>query len=392
MSEEYVINDIVKKIDKPVLKTLLVRLGIPSLASAVDACSPRKFQPLFAACAALPGDQRQKFGEMLEEIAPLAGDGKHIPVCRAYLAELKLETPPEMDAFNIATLVAWCRARLDPAQWRTLCGRANLDALKQTDWYCFDLDFPSPPPHALMTRRAEPLVQAARAFATRHEYRGHHAKYECYSVENRDYIVFKLTDHPASEEFWDDTLQDYAPLEAAKPFRIVLSFNYDTDRLALFYPGPAPYAESLSRDLAEILFADCAYTRMQPLRYDLQRLKNKWELALPPAHTGLKRAVLVGIDLQLGDSNRSRRSCFEADANLAEALREELGDERLENARVKRVQLRLVYDTPRRANSTRSFRITETGIAGLYSAPKCVQNMLCALLEAHHVVIHGPRG
>lgn len=391
MAEEHIINDIVKKIDKSVLKALLSRLGLASLAPAVDATKPRDFRPLRTAFGVLTDDQRQKFGETLEEIAPLASDGRHIPVCRAYLTELKLEAPPEIDTFNAATLATWCRMHLEPDQWRTLCGRANLNALKQTDWLCFDLDFPDPPPPALMARRAELLVQAARDFAVLHEYRGHHAKYECYSVENRDYIVFKLTDHMASEEFWDDALQDYTPLEAARPFRIVLSFNYDTSRLALFYPGPAPYAESLSRDLAGILFKDCAYRRMEPLCYDLQNLKTQWELALPPAETDLRRAVVVGLDLQLGNSNRSRRSYFEADANLTEALREEIGDERLERAQVKRVQLRLFYDTARRAGQTRTFRISETGISSLYDAPKCVQNMLRALLETHHIIIH-PHG
>ena len=148
-----------------------------------------------------------------------------------------------------------------------------------------------------------------------------------------------------------------------------------------------PPFDLLAHELAAALFGADSYTQMETVKYDLQKWKDKWELAIPQNfNPDLRRAVITGLELRL--NTKSRRTYIEKDDNLQKAIRSEIGEERLlsPNTTVTRVHLHLIYDTPRRKNMPRTFKISETSIAGYNAAPRAVQKMLTAFLNAHNII------
>lgn len=389
MTEIHIINDIVKKIDKTILLSLFDKLSVPELVATTQSLNTRNRGTLVTAFAALSDEQQKSVGEVLEEIAPVGSESKNIPVMRALLTECKIATPKDIDDFNAATLATWCYVNT-PGLWNTLLGRTAINARKLSDWTCFNLVFKSTPPRGLMVQREKELTEAAQKFIMRHEYRGHHCLSECYTVENVENIVFKLTDHRSVGEFWDDDLKGYKVQDGAPPFKVVLSFNYETSRLAILFTsgGTTLHRDSLAHELAATLFGADSYSRMDEVKYDLQSLKDKWELTPPLENHNLKRAVVIGLELNLNSTRKSRRVYIEKDSNLQEAIRDEIGADRLLSpfTTVARAHIRLTYDTPRRANATHTFILSESSISGYYTVPRYVQKMLQDLLNAYNLI------
>lgn len=385
MSETHKINEIIKKIDRKVLEALFQKLALPALEETWKTFSTRKPEPLYAALAKLEPAHLQVLGEALEEIASVGEEPRNIRDIRALLSEYKVELPAEISDFTAPTLAAWCYATRGTIFWNKVLARAELNAKKLSDWASFDLKFNAEPARGLITARAAALERVAMDFFQHYEYRGYHCKSECYSVEETETIVFYLTDHKENLTLWLDETKGYRTFNGSPIFKVVLSFDYDLARLGLLYDGSTLNRGILAENLANALFGANAYSRMEAVKYTLQKWKLAWELTLPPNLPELRRAVIVGLELRL--NTKSRRTYVEKEADLQAAIRTEIGEDRLRspNTLVTRAHLRLTYDSPHRKNATRLFRISETAIAGFNTTSREVQKMLRAFLNYHNI-------
>ena len=79
--------------------------------------------------------------------------------------------------------------------------------------------------------------------------------------------MFKLTDHKSADEFWDDAAQDFKPTETSKAFKVVLSFDYDNYRMSILYTSNPKQCKVLSGVLADALFGEDGYKRIEEVRY-----------------------------------------------------------------------------------------------------------------------------
>ena len=387
MTETYKMNGIVKKIDTYVLDALFQKLGICMADENWKAFTSRNPAPLNAAINALPPESRDALGEALENIAPIGDEKSNIQVIRNLLRECKVELPENIDSFNAPTLAAWCYATCSEPFWSKLLKRAKVNAKKLSEWTCFDLKFKKEPERGLMFQRIAALEEAATTFIQHTEFRGYSCKSEYYAEGDVETVVFYLPNHKTSIEYWEDNAKDPTTINGAPVFNVVLRFDYDMSRLGLIYDSNSQNCDILAHELAAALFGADSYTQMETVKYDLQKWKDKWELAIPQNFTpDLRRAVITGLELRL--NTKSRRTYIEKDDNLQKAIRSEIGEERLlsPNTTVTRVYLHLIYDTPRRKNMPRTFKISETSIAGYNAAPRAVQKMLTAFLNAHNII------
>ncbi len=387
MTETYKMNEIVKKIDTYVLEALFQKLGVSMPNEGWKAFTCRNPQPLYAAIAALPAESRNALGEALVGIAPVADEKSNIQVIRTLLRKDNIELPENVDSFNVATLAAWCYATRSEAFWRELVKRTEVNAKKRSEWTCFDLKFKEEPARGLIAKRVAALEKTVTTFIQHTEFRGYSCKSENYSDGDTETIVFYLPNHKTAIEYWEDNAKAPTTINGAPVFNVVLRFDYDMSRLGLVYDSTTQNCDSLAHELAAALFGADSYTQMETVKYDLQKWKDKWVLDVPQnLGYDLRRAVITGLELRL--NAKSRRTYIEKDDNLQEAIRSEIGKERLlsPNTTVTRVHLRLTYDTPRRKNMPRTFKISETSIAGYNAAPRSVQKMLTAFLNAHNII------
>lgn len=386
MAEHHEINEIVKRIDIKLLEQLFERLGVEGLDEEWKKSTNRNIRPLCDALAKLPDSVQDEVGLTIEEIAPVGRENKNIPVIVATLSDMHKETPDGFSEWNAARMATWSWLNLTELQWGRLRGRALINNFNPGEWKSFDLQFEEEPKRGLMEERKEKLEEAIVKAISRSEYRGRHCKSECYNVGDRENIVFKLTDHKAADEFWDDDAQDFKPAENSKAFKVVLSFDYDNCRMSILYTSNPRRCKELSSVLADALFGEGGYKRIEEVRYTINQFKDKSKLPSMPS-VGIKTATVIGLDILLDGSKKRRRSYFESDRDLQETIKDELNADllNLETTVVQRVTIRITYDSDKKADVTRTFKISETSIGGLMSAPKKVQKAFKEYMCKHGI-------
>ncbi len=374
MAEHHEVNEIVKRIDQKLLEQLFERLHIEGLDEEWKKSSKRNIKPLCDALAKLPDEIQDEVGLTLEEIAPVGRENKNIPVILSTLYEMRKETPDGFDEWNAAQMATWSWLNLEPVQWGRLRGRALINNFNPGEWKSFDLQFEQDPQRGLIEERKTQLEKAIVKSISHREYRGRHCKSECYTVGDKENIVFKLTDHKSADEFWSEESQDFKPTDNLKAFKVVLSFDYDTYRMSILYTSNPRGCRELSSVLADAIFGADGYKRIDEVRYTISQFKNKSKLP-PLPDAGIKTATVIGLDILLDNTKKRRRSYFEAERDLQATIKEELSDDLLnrDTTTVQRVTIRITYDSAKKNDVPRTFRISETSIGGLMSAPKKVQ-------------------
>lgn len=386
MAEHHEINEIVKRIDHKLLEQLFERLGVEGLDDEWKNSSNRNIKPLTEALSKLPDSVQDEVGLTIEEIAPVGRENKNISVIVSTLADMHKEPPQGFDEWNAARMATWSWLNLTDLQWSRLRGRALINNFNPGEWKSYDLAFEQEPERGLMEEQKTALERAIVKEISRTEYRGHHCKSECYTIGDKENIVFKLTDHKSSDEFWDDAAQDFKPTENSKAFKVVLSFDYDTHRMSILFTSSPRRCKELSHVFADTLFGEGGYKRIEEVRYTISQFKDKAKLPSMPS-VGIKTATVIGLDILLDNSKKRRRSYFEAERDLQQTIREELSADllNLESTTVQRVVIRITYDSEKKSDVTRTFRISETSIGGLMSAPKKIQKAFKEYMREHGI-------
>lgn len=386
MAEHHEVNEIVKRINKELLEEFFNKLGVTELDEEWKKSTSRNIKPLCEALAKLPDSVQEEVGMALEEISPVGRESKNIPVIISALSDMKCEIPQGFEEWNAPCMAAWCWINLSEPLWARLKGRAIINNYSPGEWKSFDLAFEEDPERGQIEKKKDELMSALTKAISSREYRGHHCRCECYVIGDKENVVFKLTDHKSADEVWDEQTQDFKPTEGSKAFKIVLSFNYDTYRMSILYTSNPTRCKELSYVLADALFGKDGYKRIEEVRYTISQFKDKSKLPSMPS-VGIKSATVIGLDLLLDGSKRRRRSYFEADRDLQASIRSETNADviALETTTVQRVTIRITYDSPKKKDVTRTFRISECSIGGLMSAPKNIQKAFKAYMAKYGI-------
>lgn len=386
MAEHHEINEIVKRIDIKLLEQLFERLRVEGLDEEWKKSTSRNIKPLCEALEKMPESVQEEVGVTLEEIAPVGRESKNIPVILSTLGDMHMTTPEGFGEWNVARMATWCWLNMKEPQWGRLRGRALINNFNPGEWKSFDLQFEQDPQRGLIEEHKAQLETAIVKAISRTEYRGRHCKSECYNVGDKENIVFKLTDHKSADEFWDDAAQDFKPTENAKAFKVVLSFDYDTFRMSILYTSNPKRCKELSSILADAIFGQDGYKRIDEVQYSISQFKDKSKLPSMPS-VGIKSATVIGLDILLDNSKKRRRSYFEADRDLQQTIKEELNSDllNLDTTTVQRVTIRITYDSAKKSDVPRTFRISESSIGGLMSAPKAIQKAFKEYMRKHGI-------
>ena len=388
MAEQHEINDIVRRIKRETLEQLFVKLGIEGLDDGWKKSKCRDIKPLCDALAKLPEEEQDEIGETLEKIAPVGKDKKNIPVILCALDDMGVKFPEDLPEEKPAEIACWCFNNLTTPQWKLICLRTEINNHTPGEWKSYDLEFDEPPKPGLVAGRQAEIEKAVKQIMTRKEFRGRHCKSQCYTVGMKDNIMLKVTDHKTDDEIWDDEAQDFKELPGAMSFKIVFSFDNEMGRVSILHTRQTKMYKDLCKAFADAVFGKDGYRHMSEVKYAIQQFKEKSKLPSLPEH-GIREVTIIGLDLLLDGSRKRRRSYFEAERDLQTTIAEEVSKGLLqsENTLVQRVLIRIMYDTKKKSNVTRTLRISETSIANITSAPKDVQKAWKEYMKIHDITI-----
>lgn len=291
-------------------------------------------------------------------------------------------TPPEhFEHASAPVRAAWCYVNLERRQWMCLRHRTANTNLKKSEWKHFGLAFPEPPEMGCVAAAQKKLEKNLVTAIRKAEHRGHHCRSDCYAVESREIIIFKLTDHPDAEDVWDDNLQDFRPSDNHLAFRIVLSFDHESERMAIHHPSNPKLCARLSRIFADTIFGKDGYSDLSEVFYNLNYFRNKSQLPPSPKH-GILNARVTGLELYLEGSKDRRRTYYEHDRDIREVLKAEVPTDVFRAATVHGVTMRLsCRDTVRDRISERNVRLGESSVSGISTATTAVQKCVKAYLD-----------
>ena len=134
-------------------------------------------------------------------------------------------------------------------------------------------------------------------------------------------------------------------------------------RLSIYYPDVAKQRIAQIANAFSSKAFGSNFRHAEQVLYDISSLLRKTELPGEPA-LGVKSARVVGLDLELDNSKKRRRSYFEEEQNLAQVIRNELGKTILDDSEVKVVRAYVRLEFTSGNSRRRTFTVSPTGVNG----------------------------
>ena len=380
MAEIYEVHGLVQRLGKDAIVELFRKLSVEVDADWAES-EKKDLARLAKTLSQLPEERQDEIGRIFDDILEVGGTKSQIPVIMGALEDFGVTPPEHFEHASAPVRAAWCYVNLERRQWMCLRHRTANTNLKKSEWKHFGLAFPEPPEMGCVAAAQKKLEKNLVTAIRKAEHRGHHCRSDCYAVESREIIIFKLTDHPDAEDVWDDNLQDFRPSDNHLAFRIVLSFDHESERMAIHHPSNPKLCARLSRIFADTIFGKDGYSDLSEVFYNLNYFRNKSQLPPSPKH-GILNARVTGLELYLEGSKDRRRTYYEHDRDIREVLKAEVPTDVFRAATVHGVTMRLsCRDTVRNRISERNVRLGESSVSGISTATTAVQKCVKAYLD-----------
>ena len=380
MAEIYEVHGLVQRLGKDAIVELFRKLSVEVDADWAES-EKKDLARLAKTLSQLPEERQDEIGRIFDDILEVGGTKSQIPVIMGALEDFGVTPPKHFEHASAPVRAAWCYVNLERRQWMCLRHRTANTNLKKSEWKHFGLAFPEPPEMGCVAAAQKKLEKILVTAIRKAEHRGHHCRSDCYAVESREIIIFKLTDHPDAEDVWDDNLQDFRPSDNHLAFRIVLSFDHESERMAIHHPSNPKLCARLSRIFADTIFGKDGYSDLSEVFYNLNYFRNKSQLPPSPRH-GILNARVTGLELYLEGSKDRRRTYYEHDRDIREVLKAEVPTDVFRAATVHGVTMRLsCRDTVRDRISERNVRLGESSVSGISTATTAVQKCVKAYLD-----------
>ena len=380
MAEIYEVHGLVQRLGKDAIVELFRKLSVEVDADWAES-EKKDLARLAKTLSQLPEERQDEIGRIFDDILEVGGTKSQIPVIMGALEDFGVTPPEHFEHASAPVRAAWCYVNLERRQWMCLRHRTANTNLKKSEWKHFGLAFPEPPEMGCVAAAQKKLEKNLVTAIRKAEHRGHHCRSDCYAVESREIIIFKLTDHPDAEDVWDDNLQDFRPSDNHLAFRIVLSFDHESERMAIHHPSNPKLCARLSRIFADTIFGKDGYSDLSEVFYNLNYFRNKSQLPPSPKH-GILNARVTGLELYLEGSKDRRRMYYEHDRDIREVLKAEVPTDVFRAATVHGVTMRLsCRDTVRDRISERNVRLGESSVSGISTATTAVQKCVKAYLD-----------
>ena len=375
------------RVEKTSLRAVIDKIGIAVSKKTWEDYNSRKSGMLVEIIAGQESELREKAQRALNEMAEVGGPKKNVQLILSALAEWNVKLPEGFAGLAAPNIAAWCYVNLPGEKWLMLRTRARTRSYRPGEWKVYELEFDTPPSEGRMKASIDELQKAMSKFFTDHEQRGQHCRSDCFTVGKDETVIFKLTDHPEANEIWDDEKNDFKSTDDRSAFRVVASFEYDANRLSIYYPDATKSrARQLAHTLSSAIFGK-NFRHATQIVYDISGLLRKTELPSEPS-LGLNSAQVVGLDIDLDNSRKRRRSYFEEDGDLAATIKAELLDrmDDISSVKVVRAHIRLEFCTAGQKRSHRTFVVSSNGVAGWKTISTDMRNVFVAYAKKINIV------
>ena len=352
------------QVEKGMLRNVLDKLGVAIDENLWDSYGYRNGGVLVELIAGQNPEVRENAQRALNEIAAVGGRKKLSHLILKSLEDWGVGMPEGFGELTAPNMASWCYINLPQGRWHTLSIRAETKNYKPGEWQVFELEFDTPPEDGSLKNSIDGLQDVMSKTIMSLEHRGDHCRSDCFTVDREETVIFKLTDHPDANEVWSNEEDNFKSMDEKAAFRIVVSFDYDSSRLSIYYPDVAKQRITQIADAFSSKAFGSNFRHAEQVLYDISSLLRKTDLPGEPA-LGVKAAKVVGLDLELDKSKKRRRSYFEEEQNLAQVIRDELGETTLNDSEVKvvRAHVRLVFTSCGNSHH-RTFSVSSTGVKG----------------------------
>lgn len=399
------IADIATKINRPLAKKVI---GSANIIFEYDWA---KFSRVTFTekLAELSPSAREAVSLKFAQIAALSKTPNNKAVMLSYLDEMGLvpaELANEIGGYSTTKVAAVCVAVLDEYAIRSLTGRFFVNIRHGNDVKNFEVEIEDDVAETAVKDHQDQLVEKLKKYVADNEHCAENCEASVFSVEARQIIVLKLTDHPDQVESWDAESNAFDYKDIIPSMKLAVSLDAKSGRVSVHYRDM-----SVARMILEIFCDEVLgknhYNISGEVKYDLDKFakESKARLGDTPSVGGrlplVRNITVVELYVWLGGSKKSRRTYFEDGSDIYEAIRRERAMMASETVvagdlaqsvfpvgtLVKRARLLIEYDAPRRPKAHRIIDLMPNTDNGLGDMPRDASDALRKFLEDREVLI-----
>jgi len=385
------INKFAAGIKPELMLALTEKLGVSIDREAVKKRRKEIAQTVVEAVASLDVSRQEEIGRQFEDLRTIGMERKNNLVMVSFCKNNGITMPEKFAETNGLEKVAWCFVTFTGDKWEALKTQTFIESFKH--WRGYNLAFREDPEPGLIKKHKKDLEKAVGEWVFNREYRGKNCESECYSVGDREYIVFLLTDYQDSGRFWSGERAKYVTLDEtnlAPSFYIVVTFNVATFRMNVLFPTARNNNSQACRGICELV-CDTAFgkgaCKKEAVKYDLSSLLQVSELPYVQ-DSGIVKAQIVRVEISLDPNGERTRSYGEKDGDIHERIRAELTALRdqvpEEDIKVRRGQIRFTYKLSDGKEHKRTVELSNSS-STIASATSETQKLINAYL-AHESV------
>lgn len=344
--------------------------------------------------------------EKFETIDALRAEPKNKKLMQEFLKEEGLlpesaegltdEQKAEMNVvlkYTTAQIAAFCVSVLKPDRIQALRDRAYVNERNGNGWKQYDLELHAAIADGAVKSAENALMQNLRSYVHTKEHCAEHAVPLTFNVGDKQVFVLKLDDRPVDIEVWKDEANDFAFVEQCQSVKLAVVLDRKNSRVGINY-RKGKKGNDIARIFCDTVLGEGMYDIKGEVSYDLSYFAKHGKSNLGNSKNNKVRNVtVIELHVHLAGSRDSKRVFAEQKKDLYETIRAqsrfdmvEIPEEYAESVfpigtSVKRVKLRVEYDSERRLGDHKMFEFSDATAVGAMEAPKEVWDSLLQLLQ-----------
>lgn len=303
-----------------------------------------------------------------------------------------------LSKYHTAKVAAYCVSVLNDVAIKMLKERTFVYAKRGKDWKNYEIELFCELPKDAVESNESSLTEKLKTFVQDKEGCAEHAVPLSFRTGSKQVFVLKMDDRPVPVELWKDDVDDFDIVAQSHSIKLAVVLDEENERLSVHYRKGRKARAIANIFCDEVLGKDC-YRIAGEITYDLSYFIKNTDSNLGGSADGtIKSVTVVELYVNLAGVKDSRRTYFELSKSLYDTIASELSAIRGDapqgtpigvfpiGTTVRRVKLRVCYDTPKKSNVQRMFELTPSSETGFQSATRKIGNALHSILKAKGII------
>ncbi len=291
-----------------------------------------------------------------------------------------------------AQVAAYAASVLDEPRMATVLKMSIINAKNGTGYKSYEIELFSKVPDDAVRTHLPDLVGKLKAYVQNTEHCAECAEPLEFHRGDTQVLILKMDDRPVDVEVLTKDATGFETIAQSPSINLAVMLDAGNRRISVKH-RTGKKARAIANIFCDEVLGAESYRFVGEIAYNLDYFAKHSETVIGGTSGGVISSVrVVELYVELPSGKNSRRTYYELENDLYEAIRDELASKKHggsdqggsvfpKGTKVRRVKLRVKYDTATKPGLEKTFTLTPTTEDGFKDAPRSVSDTLFALLE-----------